>query len=155
MFGVCYLKYEIKVTDPSLWLLPMVADGTTNQRLKPKNCGLTISLSNTLPPKHLLRCFSCQSHCSHHTTTWISAHVLTDLDWLHLDSALSTISNTQPVNWHFIKHITKYGLSLLKTIHGPLTACGIIFKCHHVIYEVFWIWTLSTSLSSFLATISP
>lgn len=135
MLGVCYLKYEIKLTDTSLWLLPMVADGTTNQRLKPKTFGSTTSLPNTLPLKHLLRCFPCHSHYSHHNTTWISAHVPTDFDPSRLDSALSTISCTQPASWPFIKHLTRNGLSLLTTIHGPLTAHGIIFKCHHVTYE--------------------
>lgn len=92
MFGVWYLKHGIRMTDTSLWLLSMVVDGTTDQRLKPKTCESNTSLPNTLPPKHLLRCFSFHSLYSHHNTTWVSAHVPADLDPSHLDSALSSIS---------------------------------------------------------------
>lgn len=143
MFGACYLKQEIKMIDISLWILPVLVDSSTNQRLKPETCESTTSPPKTFTMLQTILCILLLSvSYSHHTITWVnqSSHIQT----------LPFLAYPTHYQWAvLIQHTADNGLSLFKITHGLLTAHRIIVKWYQVTRAVFWIWSLFTSLSLF------
>ena len=126
-FGMCWLKQEIKVPDIFLWILPMGADVTTNQRFKPRMWLNHLSAQYLTPPPTPSQIFFLPipllpSYCN------LSFSSCPHWPWLipsHLDSNLSRYIPHMTSKLTFYKtHSQKMVSPYLELFMGPWLPMG-------------------------------